>query len=129
MSRINLESLGIEPSLTVNDLERSIAFYTEGFGFEVVERHERDGRLAFVRLQAGQARIGLGRDDGAKGKDRVKGVGARLWLATTQDIVALAAQARAAGITLDGDPAPLPWGPMALSFVDPDGFLFTICST
>jgi uncharacterized glyoxalase superfamily protein PhnB len=77
-------------------------------------------------MQAGSCHLGLGHDDFAKGRNRVKGVGLRFFITTSQDLNALAARARAAGARLDGDPAPLPWGPLAFSFTDPDGFNFTI---
>lgn len=126
MSALNAKSMF--PSLTVNDLTKSLHFYVDGLGFEVVNRSEVDGVLHFATLKAGNAMVGIGQDDFAKGRDRAKGIGARFWIETEQDLVALANRAKAAGITLDGDPAPLPWGPMAFALVDPDGFLLTICS-
>ena len=115
-------------SLTVNDLTKSLHFYVDGLGFEIADRNEVDGVLRFAMLKSGNVMLGIGQDDFAKGRDRVKGVGARLWIQTGEDLVALAARARAAGLTLDGDPAPLPWGPMAFGLADPDGFLLTIVS-
>jgi catechol 2,3-dioxygenase-like lactoylglutathione lyase family enzyme len=113
------------PSLTTNDLRKSIAFY-EGLGFEVVHRHETEGVLQFVSMKGGGAQVGLGQDDFAKGRDRLKGIGARFWITTTQDITALAEGAKKAGIKLDEGPAPLPWGPMAFAVTDPDGFKITV---
>jgi uncharacterized glyoxalase superfamily protein PhnB len=115
----------IAPGFTVNDLSRSIRFY-EGLGFEVSERHEREGQLRFVRIKAGNAELGLGQDDFAKGKDRAKGVGMRLMINTSQDLHAVAAQAKAAGIKLDSEVEKTPWGPLAFSLTDPDGFKLTI---
>jgi uncharacterized glyoxalase superfamily protein PhnB len=112
----------------VNDLSKSIQFYTEGLGFEVQEEHESDGQLRFAQLKAGTVQIGLGQDDFAKGRDRVKGVGHRTWIATSQDLFGLAERAKAAGITLDNEPEELPWGGMAFGVTDPDGFKVTIAS-
>ncbi len=126
MSGIRLEVQGIWPALTCNNLQQSIDFYTGGLGFEIVDRNEHEGVLRFVMLKAGTGQLGLGQDDGAKGMDRVKGVGLRFWAETNQDIHALAAQARAAGITLDGEVQALPWGPLAFQVTDPDGFKLTI---
>jgi catechol 2,3-dioxygenase-like lactoylglutathione lyase family enzyme len=39
------------PFLLVADLERSIPFY-EALGFDVIKRHEPDGRLEFAALEA-----------------------------------------------------------------------------
>lgn len=116
------------PSLTVSDLAKSLHFYVDGLGFEVVDRNEVDGVLRFAMLKSGTVTVGIGQDDFAKGRDRVKGTGLRVWLTTRQDLAALAARAKAAGLKLDADPAPLPWGPMAFALVDPDGFAITICS-
>lgn len=124
MSALNAKSMF--PSLTVNDLTKSLHFYVDGLGFEIVDRSEADGVLRFAMLKAGNTMLGIGQDDFKKGRDRAKGVGARFWINTEQDLVALADRAKAAGLTLDADPAPLPWGPMAFALVDPDGFLLTI---
>ena len=129
MSGISLESKGVWPALTVNDIKKSIAFYVDGLGFTIVDRMENeDGGLRFVMLKAGEAQVGLGQDDWAKGKDRQKGVGLRFWAGTTQDIHALAARAKAAGIKLDNEVEALPWGPLAFAVTDPDGFALTIMS-
>ena len=121
-------AVSLSLSFTVNDLAKSIRFYTEGLGFEVQEKHESDGQLRFVQMKAGTAQVGLGQDDFAKGRDRVKGVGFRTWIETPEDIHALAERAKAAGITLDHEPKELPWGAMAFAVTDPDGFQVTISS-
>lgn len=121
-----LRARRITAGLTVNDLARSVRFYTEGLGFVVDERWEEGDRLMGVGLKVGKARLVLSQDDYAKGHDRVKGVGMRLWVNTIQDLKELAARVRAAGITIDQEPQPLPWGPMAFAVTDPDGFQLTI---
>ncbi len=126
MSALNAKSSF--PSLTATDLTRSLHFYVDGLGFEIVERNEVEGVLRFAMLKSGNVTLGIGQDDFAKGKNRVKGVGARFWIQTDADLTALAARAKAAGLPLDADPAPLPWGPMAFALTDPDGFLLTIVS-
>src|SRR5207245_6505094 len=77
---------GVSPSLTVNDLQRSIAWYRDVLGFTVEDRWEDGGKLMGVELVAGSASIVLNQDDFAKGRDRRKGEGLRLWLSTVQDI-------------------------------------------
>jgi catechol 2,3-dioxygenase-like lactoylglutathione lyase family enzyme len=123
-----LDAASFYPNITATDLQRSIRFYSDGLGFEIKDRHEPEGVLRYVTLQAGNAMIGIGQDDFAKGRDRVKGVGLRLWVSTNQDIAALAARAKAAGIVLDNEPAALPWGPMAFAVTDPDGFKLTVAN-
>ncbi|MEO6447190.1 MAG: VOC family protein [Gemmatimonadaceae bacterium] len=115
-------------SITASDITASLKFYVDGLGFEIADRMEPDGVLRFAMLRAGNVMLGVGQDDFAKGRDRVKGVGCRLWISTTEDVVALAHRAKAAGLKLDADPAPLEWGPMAFAIVDPDGFAITISS-
>ena len=123
-----LQAHGVMPTLTANNLEQSIRFYTEGLGFVIEDRYEKDGQLNGVMLRAGDAQLGLSRDDFAKGRDRVKGIGMRLYMETEQDIPAIAAQAKAAGFRLDSEPTPLPWGPLAFAVTDPDGFKITIAN-
>lgn len=120
-----LQAKEIMPSLTANDLDRSIKFY-EGVGFGIEERWEKDGVLQGVMLRAGQARIGLSQDDWKLGRDRVKGVGMRFYIGTAQDIDRLAASAKASGITLSTEPHDTEWGTRCFEVTDPDGFLLTI---
>lgn len=120
-----LRATSITPSLTVNDLQRSIRFY-EALGFELEERWEENGRLLGVMLKAGDNRIGLSQDDWKKGRDRVKGVGMRIWIGTAQDIDQLAAQAGSSGIRLDAEPHQTSWGSRSFEVTDPDGFKLTV---
>ena len=83
----------LTPSFTVNDLQRSLDFYVEGLGFIVKERWEREGELRGVMLAAGSCELALGQDDWAKGHDRVKGAGVRIYAETAQDLDAIAERA------------------------------------
>jgi catechol 2,3-dioxygenase-like lactoylglutathione lyase family enzyme len=123
-----LQGMRMAPALTVNDLKASLRFYTEGLGFEVEDETAIDGVVRFYMLRAGAVQLGIGQDDFAKGRDRIKGVGVRLWVTTPQDVHEIAARAKAAGITLDNEPEALPWGPMAFAVTDPDGYKFTIAN-
>jgi lactoylglutathione lyase len=116
----------IEPSFTVGDLEKSIRFYTEVLGFMVEERWTHEGVLRGVMVKAGACEVGLSQDDWAKGRDRKKGEGMRIWCSTAQDIDALAARIRAAGGRLTEEPKDQAWGARSLSINDPDGFGLTI---
>jgi uncharacterized glyoxalase superfamily protein PhnB len=117
----------IMPSLTVDDLERSTTFFT-GLGFEVEDRWEQDGKLLGVMLKAGNTRLGLSQDDGKKGRDRVKGVGMRLYIEAEDNIDDVAARAKAAGIALVSEPQDTEWGSRAFDVKEPSGFLLTISS-
>jgi catechol 2,3-dioxygenase-like lactoylglutathione lyase family enzyme len=116
----------IEPTLTVDDLDRSLRFYTEVLGFIVGERWTDKGVLLGVMLKAGACEIGLSQDDWKKGRDRKKGEGMRLLLETVQDIDALAARIKKAGGELTEEPKDQSWGGRTLAVADPDGFLLTI---
>lgn len=121
-----LQARSLSPGLTVNDLQRSRDFYVDGLGFTVEQEVAgENGDIAFIDLVAGNARLGLSQDDFAKGRDRIKGVGMRIFVETEQDIEALARQARDARIEVDG-PRELPWGPTGFTVTDPDGFKLTI---
>ena len=123
---VKLEAKAVNPSFTVSDLQKSLAFYVDGFGFEIERQSENEGKLVFAMLKAGNVRLGIGQDDFAKGRDRKKGVGLRNWITTDQDLDALAERAKGAGINLDYGPQKLPWGSYAFGFTDPDGFMFTV---
>jgi uncharacterized protein len=124
----SLQATGAMISVTANDLQASLRFYTEGLGFEVTQKDEANGAVRFVMLKAGEVQLGIGQDDFARGRDRVKGVGIRIWITTRQDLHALAERAKAAGIVLDNEPEALPWGPLAFAIRDPDGFLLTVAN-
>ncbi len=113
-------------SFTVNDLDRSVAWYRDVLGFVVGERWEEEGMVRGIQMKAGSCDIMLGQDDFAKGRDRRKGDGFRLWVATVQDIIALAARVTAKGWTLDREPSETPWGDWAFALTDPDGFKITV---
>jgi uncharacterized glyoxalase superfamily protein PhnB len=114
--------------LTVKDLDKSLAWYRDVLGFTVNQRHEREGRLVAVSLKAGSVEILIGRDDGAKGWDRVKGEGLSLQLSTTQSVDDIAARIKANGGTLVNEPTDMPWGVRVFRVQDPDGFKFVISS-
>jgi uncharacterized glyoxalase superfamily protein PhnB len=117
----------IAPSLTVDDLQKSITFY-EGLGFVVDERWEENEMLLGVMMRAGKSQIGLSQDDWKKGRDRKKGVGMRVFMSTTQNVDEIAKRAKSAGITLASEPHDTEWKTRAFEVTDPSGFLLTISS-
>ena len=121
-----LDAQSLQASLTVADLQRSLAWYREVLGFGVTREFEREGRMFAVSLIAGSVRILLTQDDGKRG-DRVKGEGFSLQLTTSQDIDALASRATRAGATLDTPPESA-WGVRVFRLRDPDGFRWVISS-
>jgi uncharacterized glyoxalase superfamily protein PhnB len=116
------------PSFTVNDLDKSLAFYRDILGFVVEERYEREGKLVGVGLQAGNVHFMLGQDDWKKGRDRKKGEGFRIYCMTSQDVDALARKIQERGGTLDQEPRDQPWGMRDFALTDPNGFKITIAA-
>ena len=117
---------GLMPSLTVADIEASVAWYQEVLGCVVTERMEYDGQLMGAILTAGSTKILLGQDDWAQGKDRQKGVGFRLYGITAQDVDQLAADIKARGGVLEQEPRNQQWGARDFAIVDPDGYKISI---
>jgi len=113
--------------ITVGDLQQSLAFYCDIVGFTIKQRWERDGVLHGAELVAGDVSVYVGQDDWAKGRDRVKGQGSRMYWYTKQNIDAIAAGITARGGTLASQPKD-EWGVRSFNLVDPDGFLITVSS-
>ena len=122
-----LKATVLMPSLTVDNLQRRLDFFA-GLGFEVEERWEENGVLLGVSLKAGSVHLGLTQDDGKKGRDRVKGVGMRLYIETKDDIDEIAARAKAAGVALTSEPYDTEMKTRAFEATEPSGFLVTISS-
>jgi len=113
-------------SITVKDIHKSAAWYQDVVGFGVERTAEREGRLVLVALKAGDARLSLNQDNGAKGWDRIKGLGFSINVWTTDDIDAIATRIKTSGGTLDSEPVDAPWGARYFRLSDPDGFKLAI---
>jgi len=117
----------ISASLTVNNMQKSLAWYRDVVGFTVDEEYERDGRPVAVSLKAGAVKLMLNQDDGAKG-ERVKGEGFSVYFTTAQNVDELANRIKASGGVLESDPVDMPWGSRVFRLKDPDGFRLVIAS-
>lgn len=115
------------PSVTVNDIAKSMTWYCDVLGFAVKQRWEHAGILRGAELTAGDVTVYLGQDDWKKGRDRVKGEGFRLYWYTTQNIDTLAAGIKARGGVLESEPKD-EWGTRSFNLVDPTGYKITISS-
>jgi uncharacterized glyoxalase superfamily protein PhnB len=118
----------VSAGLTVSDVNASIKWYRDVLGFVVEEEWKHEGKLTGASMLAGAARFFIGQDDWAKGRDRKKGEGFRLHLATAQSVDAVAARIKANGGKLESEPTDMPWGTRAFALADPDGFKLTISS-
>jgi lactoylglutathione lyase len=124
----NLRLRSAAPSLTVSDIQKSLDFYRDVLGFAPKERWEKDGVLQGVEMVAGSVTFWLGQDDWKKGRDRVKGVGFRIYCETRQDVDGIAQRIRDTGVSLLEEPKDEPWGGRAFAVTDPDGYTITIAS-
>jgi uncharacterized glyoxalase superfamily protein PhnB len=115
----------LTPGFTASDLARSMAFYRDVLGFVIGDEWRENGDLTGCEIHAGAVTFMLNQDDFAKGRDRQKGVGARIWCHTAQDLDRLAAEIKARGGVLDQEPQDMPWGDRVFMLSDPDGFKFT----
>ena len=116
--------LSVAPGLTVNDIEKSIAWYRDVLGFAVKERWENDGKLMGAEMRAGDVTFNLGQDDWKMGRDRVKGQGIRIYVTTGPLIDRLADDIKARGGALTAEPRE-EWGMRTFSVDDPDGYKMT----
>jgi uncharacterized glyoxalase superfamily protein PhnB len=118
----------LEVSLTVKNLQKSLAWYRDVVGFTIDRKIERDGQLRGVALRAGDITLSINQDDGAKGWDRVKGEGFSLRITTDQSVDEIANRIKKLGGTLDSEPADMPWGARVFRLRDLDGFKISISS-
>jgi len=100
-----MQTAALIPELLVGDLERSLAFYRDALGFEVLYDRPEEG---FVSLRLGAAEIMLEAYDGSPGfwltgpLDPPLGRGVNFQIAV-DDAASLAMRVRAAGILLFRD--------------------------
>jgi uncharacterized glyoxalase superfamily protein PhnB len=121
-----LRADALYPSLTVSDLQTSVAWYRDVLGLEVQREMVRDGVVRAVALTAGAVRFLLNQDDGAKGANRPRGTCMSMNVATRQSVDAIAAHIKAHGGTLLTEPADMPWGMRVFRVADPDGYVFAV---
>jgi uncharacterized glyoxalase superfamily protein PhnB len=113
-------------SITVKDIEKSAAWYRDVVGFGIERTIVNDSKLYLVSLKAGDVRMNLNQDDGAKGWDRIKGQGSSINIWTNDDVDAIANRIKGAGGKLDSEPVDAHWGARFFRLTDPDGFKLAI---
>jgi lactoylglutathione lyase len=116
------------PILHVTDVERSVALYTQAFGFELGFRFPDEGALEFAYLKLGETGIGIGRavppplPDWPADRD----LGAFQLCIYADDTDAEAERLRLLGLTQITEPRAMPWGEKLAFFEDPDGNLIHV---
>lgn len=127
--RITVITLGVE------DLERSVAFYAEGLGFQtdgIIGREFEHGAVAFFDLQPGLRlalwpRKSLAHDTGLPVSAPAATNGSLGHnVSSREDVDAVMAQARAAGAVIVKPAQETFWGGYAGYFQDPDEHLWEV---
>ena len=116
----------LAPSITVKDIQKSLHWYHDILGFAIENKMEREGKLVMASVRTGEVKLNLNLDDGAKGWDRIKGLGCSYSLWTNDDVDAIARRIKANGGTIDSEPVDAPWGARYFRLTDPDGFKWAI---
>lgn len=101
----------------VRDLRRSLAFYRDALGLELIEAMEGYARL---RSSDGTGTVGLHGLSGSKQAMDPKMEGVRLYF-ETEDVDAACARLETLGYTIDEPPKDMPWGWRHAYLRDPDG--------
>jgi catechol 2,3-dioxygenase-like lactoylglutathione lyase family enzyme len=116
------------PILHVSDVERSVRFYTEGFGFEVAFRWPDDGLLEFAYLKLGQTGIGIGGTGPPPLPDWPAGqpLGSFELCIYADNTDSAAERLRSLGVKQVTSPREMPWGEKLAFFEDPDGNLLHV---
>jgi catechol 2,3-dioxygenase-like lactoylglutathione lyase family enzyme len=117
------------PSLTVNDLQKSLDWYRDVLGFKVGETwKDGAGKPIGAELKAGEVTFWIGQDDWKKGRDRKKGEGFRMFCMTKKSVDDIAKRVASKGGQLDHGPTDQEWGVREIALTDPDGFKITIAA-
>jgi lactoylglutathione lyase len=116
------------PILHVDDVERSVRFYVECFGFEVGFRWPEEGPLAFAFLELGVTGIGIASREAPDLPDWPSGreTGAFQLCIYTDDTDAAAERLVSRGADQLTVPRTQPWGERLAFFADPDGNLIHV---
>jgi uncharacterized protein len=122
-------------TIGVDDLERSLAFYSQGLGFPtkgIVGREFEHGAVAFFDLQSGLKLAVWSREDLAhdSGVPKAARSATEFSLGHTvrseEEVDSVMQQAERAGATVVKKPQKTFWGGYSGYFADPDGHLWEI---
>ena len=132
---INVITLGVE------NLERALAFYRDGLGFEsegiiatefAGDESNAAGAIAMFHIQGGLILAVYPRSELAKdaevplGPPSTGAFSVGHAVATREEVDSILSAARAAGATLTGPAHDRPWGIYSGYFQDPDGHLWEV---
>ena len=108
------------PLIFVEDIDSSVAFYRDKLGFGMAEKWERDGKLAWCRLQRGGSAVMLEQacDEDGPTESRGRGVG---FFFLCDDADVMHAELCAIGLRI-APPKIAFYGMKQLFLKDPDGY-------
>ena len=108
------------PIFLVADVKRSVEFYRDRLGFELMYTFPSAESPQFASLAIEGGKLALGAGDRA-----IDSGSASIWV-YTDDVDASVAELRDAGVTVVTEPADQPWGERAATVADPDGYAIHI---
>jgi predicted enzyme related to lactoylglutathione lyase len=108
---------GLLVQLQVQDLERSVRFYTDVLGFKVTERRDD---LQFVHVECGVPELQIGLSAGATQPPAPGSV--VLNFSVKGDVDAVRADLEKRGVVFDGPTRVIPGKVRLAGFSDPDGY-------
>lgn len=116
------------PILHVKDVERSVRFYCEGFGFEQSYRWPQDGPLEFAFLKLGETGIGIATTARPPLPDwpSRRATGSFQLCIYADDTEVASDRLVSQGATRLTAPREMPWGEKLAYFEDPDGNLIHV---
>lgn len=122
----------IAPVLAVEDVDRSLEFYTQQLEFKqdfCLEGPDGQSAFAFVSLgeAADRVAIGLSRQpvDGVRGL----GVAFMVYIPSSMDLDAYYESVRGRGVAIEAEIATQYWGDRSFSLRDPDGYYLSLSQT
>lgn len=119
--------------LYVQDVERTVAFYENGFGFtrKFVTPDQDYGELLVGETTLAFASVTLAQSNLSEGFTESKLINKPFGIEigfTTDDVEATVEKAITAGATLVEKSKTKPWGQTVAYLRDPDGFLIEVCT-
>ncbi len=119
----------IMPILTVEDVDKAVAFFTEKLNFRHVMSMAPEGKSIFAIVNFGGSDFGLGSDPEAPKPPYAPGVQFMIYLPEGQSIDDYYAQVQANGVKIGEALMETYWGDRAFTVYDPDGYMLTFSVT